>query len=52
MKTDNISPNDKVAEIAYKLEGDTLQKLIERAFAIHLKTGGYPSDKGEHEDEG
>ena len=45
----NISPNDKVVEVTeviYNEGGDTLQKLIETAFKIHLKTVGYSSYKG------
>jgi len=45
MQNDN-SPNDKVVEVAYNEGGDSLQKLIETAFKIHLKTVGYSSYKG------
>ena len=48
----NISPNDKMVEITYNEGGDTLQKLIEAAFKIHLKTGGYSlKSKGENVNE-
>ena len=44
-------PAKEDVEIIYKKDGESFQKLIEKMFKAQIRTGSYPSNKGEKSDD-